>query len=48
MNLMEELDIKKYLVMKKEGEDGPDVKGGNPDALIIHATRRSDNGELFV
>lgn len=41
---MEEIDVSKYLVIKKEGEEGPDVKGGHPDALIIHATRRSDNG----
>ncbi|XP_055526373.1 guanine nucleotide-releasing factor 2 isoform X3 [Wyeomyia smithii] len=38
-NLMEELDVSNYLVFKKENEDGPDVKGGHPDALIIHATR---------
>lgn len=28
-----------YLVFKKEGEDGPEVKGGTMDALIIHATK---------
>ncbi|XP_065076424.1 guanine nucleotide-releasing factor 2 isoform X4 [Ochlerotatus camptorhynchus] len=39
INLMEELDISNYLVFKKENEDGPDVKGGHPDALIIHATK---------
>lgn len=43
---MEEIDISKYLVIKKKGEDCPDIKGGHPDALIIHATRsRSDNGK---
>ncbi|XP_058442934.1 guanine nucleotide-releasing factor 2 isoform X3 [Malaya genurostris] len=39
INLMEELDVSSHLVCKKENEDGPDVKGGHPDALIIHATR---------
>ncbi|XP_021695091.1 guanine nucleotide-releasing factor 2 isoform X4 [Aedes aegypti] len=39
LNLMEELDVSNYLVFKKENEDGPDVKGGHPDALIIHATK---------
>ena len=44
-NLMDELDLTNFLVFKKENEDGPDIKGGHPDALIIHATRvqkRSD------
>ncbi|XP_039430029.1 guanine nucleotide-releasing factor 2 isoform X7 [Culex pipiens pallens] len=39
INLMEELDVGSFLVLKKENEDGPDVKGGHTDALIIHATR---------
>ncbi|KAJ6637477.1 Guanine nucleotide-releasing factor 2 [Pseudolycoriella hygida] len=38
-SLIEELDISKYLVLKKEGEDGPDVKGGLLDALIVHASK---------
>lgn len=29
----------KYLVLKKENEDGPEIKGGHMDALIIHATK---------
>lgn len=45
MNLMEEIDVKKYLVMKKEGEDGPDIKGGHPDALIIHATKAAKKAD---
>ncbi|XP_049301000.1 guanine nucleotide-releasing factor 2 isoform X2 [Anopheles funestus] len=52
LNLMEELDVSNYLVFKKENEDGPDVKGGHPDALIIHATRVQKNsdayGEAFI
>lgn len=39
MNLVEEIDVYKYLVLRKEGEDGPDVKGGPLDALIVHATK---------
>lgn len=33
--------------MKKDSEDGPDVKGGELDALIVHATKVqkfSENG----
>ncbi|XP_035773847.1 guanine nucleotide-releasing factor 2-like isoform X3 [Anopheles albimanus] len=52
VNLMEELDVSNYLVFKKDNEDGPDVKGGHPDALIIHATRVQKNcdayGEAFI
>lgn len=36
---MEEIDIQMHLVLKKEGEDGPDVKGGQLDALIVHASK---------
>lgn len=36
---MEELDIQPHLVLKKDGEDGPDVKGGQLEALIVHATK---------
>lgn len=49
MNLIEEIDVHKYLVFKKDGEDGPDVKGGQLDALIVHASRVqkiSENGKL--
>ncbi|XP_058127342.1 guanine nucleotide-releasing factor 2 [Anopheles coustani] len=45
LNLMEELDVSSHLVFKKENEDGPDVKGGHPDALIIHATRVQKNSD---
>ena len=44
-NPLEQLDISKYLVMKKADEEGPDVRGGHPDALIIHATKANKNGE---
>ncbi|XP_055301073.1 guanine nucleotide-releasing factor 2 isoform X22 [Sitodiplosis mosellana] len=37
--LIEEIDVQKYLVFKKDGEDGPDVKGGELEALIVHATK---------
>lgn len=47
--LIEEVDVQKYLVFKKDGEDGPDVKGGELEALIVHATKVqkiSENGRL--
>ena len=43
---LEQLDITKYLVFRKPDEEGPDVRGGHPDALIIHATKANKNGKL--
>lgn len=37
--------------MKKDKEDGPDVKGGYVDALIVHASRVqkvTENGKCFM
>lgn len=48
LNLVEEIDVQKYLMLKKDSEDGPDVKGGELDALIVHATKVqkfSENGK---
>ncbi|XP_069966350.1 guanine nucleotide-releasing factor 2 isoform X7 [Bactrocera oleae] len=42
--MLEEIDVTKYLVLKRKDEDGPDVKGGYVDALIVHASRvQNDN-----
>ncbi|XP_034490524.1 guanine nucleotide-releasing factor 2 isoform X6 [Drosophila innubila] len=38
-NMLEEIDITPYLILKKKDEDGPEVKGGYIDALIVHASR---------
>lgn len=35
--LLDYLDAEGHLQKKKEGEDGPEIKGGSPDALIVHA-----------
>lgn len=45
VNLIEELDITEYLVLKKPNEDGPDVKGGYLDALIVHASQAQKHTE---
>lgn len=48
LNLVEEIDVQQYLMLKKDSEDGPDVKGGELDALIVHATKVqkfSENGK---
>lgn len=50
VTLLEELDANDYLVFKKESEDGPEVKGGNMDALIIHATKvqKNSDGKSYI
>lgn len=44
IDLMEELDVDKYLMWKSPDEDGPDIRGGTVDALIIQATKATKNG----
>ncbi|XP_063235683.1 guanine nucleotide-releasing factor 2 isoform X3 [Bacillus rossius redtenbacheri] len=46
-SLLEQLDIAQYLVYKKGDEEGPDIRGGHPDALIIHATKANKNDFLY-
>lgn len=46
---MEKLTVDEYLVFKKPEEEGPDIRGGSIDALIIQATKATKNGgELRV
>lgn len=47
IDLMEKDDISDYLIFKKPEEDGPDIKGGYIDALIIQATKATKNGGEF-
>ncbi|XP_068910533.1 guanine nucleotide-releasing factor 2 isoform X6 [Tenebrio molitor] len=44
IDLMEEPEVEQYLVMKKQEEEGPDIRGGPIDALIIQATKATKNG----
>ncbi|XP_030752643.1 guanine nucleotide-releasing factor 2 isoform X3 [Sitophilus oryzae] len=44
VDLMEELNVDKYLIKKKSEEDGPEIRGGSIDALIIQATKATKNG----
>lgn len=43
-DLMEKMDVTKYLVLKKAEDDGPEIRGGYTDALIIMATKATKNG----
>jgi len=44
-SILDELDISKHLVFKKPDEEGPDIRGGHPDALLIHATKANKHGK---
>lgn len=46
--ILNELEITKYLVVKKTEEDGPDIRGGHPDALLVHATKANKHGKIFI
>lgn len=47
-SLLDELDINKFLVFKKPEEDGPEIRGGHPDALLIHAAKANKHGENSI
>lgn len=38
VNVLEEEKVTSHLVFKKSDEDGPEVRGGSVDVLIVHAT----------
>lgn len=44
VTILEQLDVGQYLVLKKAEDEGPDVRGGQPEALVIHATKAHKNG----
>lgn len=39
-----EVDVSQWLVFKRPDEDGPDIRGGHADALIVLATKANKNG----
>lgn len=46
--MLDLLDVREYLILKKEGEEGPEIRGGPVDALIVHASKANKNGMLFL
>lgn len=46
VSLLDKLDVSQYLVFKKAEDEGPDIRGGHPDALVIYATKAHKNGKL--
>ncbi|XP_050424721.1 guanine nucleotide-releasing factor 2 isoform X2 [Adelges cooleyi] len=46
-NIMEELNVSSWLLFKKPEEDGPLVRGGHSDALVVLATNVVKNDFLY-
>lgn len=46
--LLDLLDVREYLVLKKEGEEGPEIRGGPVDGLIVHASKANKNGMVIL
>lgn len=45
ISLLDRLNVSDYLILKKPEDEGPDIRGGHPDALVIHATKAHKNGK---
>lgn len=45
-NVLDEMDVSSFLIYKTAGDDGPEIRGGPVDALIVKATEVSKNGEF--
>lgn len=46
-SLLDEVDVADHLVVKKEGEDGPNIRGGPGEALLVHATAAGRNDFMY-
>lgn len=43
---LDEIDVSRYIILRTVADsDGPEVKGGPPDALLVKATEVTKNGE---
>ncbi|KAL5013075.1 hypothetical protein ScPMuIL_011626 [Solemya velum] len=47
LNLLDDIDVSDQLIRKKDGEDGPEIRGGSVDALIVHATAAGKTEFIF-
>ncbi|XP_063425059.1 rap guanine nucleotide exchange factor 1-like isoform X2 [Mytilus trossulus] len=44
INPLDDIDVSDQLVRKKDSEDGPEIRGGSVDAMIVHASAVNRNG----
>lgn len=42
---LDDVDVSDQLIRKRPGEDGPEIRGGSVDALLVHATVASKSGK---
>ncbi|XP_050532986.1 guanine nucleotide-releasing factor 2 isoform X2 [Daktulosphaira vitifoliae] len=47
INIIEQLNVSNWLLFKKPEEDGPLVRGGHADALVVHATNAEKNDFMY-
>ncbi|KAI0209274.1 Rap guanine nucleotide exchange factor 1 [Lamellibrachia satsuma] len=47
MSTLDDIDVSDQLVRKQQGEDGPELRGGTIDALIVHATTAGKHDFMF-
>ncbi|KAG8233263.1 hypothetical protein J437_LFUL009973, partial [Ladona fulva] len=48
VNPLEELDVTRHLQLKRPEEDGPEIRGGHVDALVVQATKANKNGGVMI
>ncbi|XP_021352661.1 rap guanine nucleotide exchange factor 1-like isoform X1 [Mizuhopecten yessoensis] len=44
LNPLDDVDVSDQLIKKKESEDGPEIRGGSVDALVVHASAAGKSG----
>lgn len=44
---LDELDVSHFLICKQPGEEGPDIRGGTVDSLLVQATKAPNNDFLY-
>ena len=46
--LLDDVDVSDHLVRKNSEEEGPEIRGGSVDALVVYATTVSKQGMLLM
>ncbi|XP_011440592.3 rap guanine nucleotide exchange factor 1 isoform X4 [Magallana gigas] len=46
LNPLDDVDVSDQLIKKAETEDGPEIRGGSVDALVVHATSVGKQGSM--
>jgi len=45
-SVLDEIDVSHHIINKNPSEEGPEIRGGAIDALIVKATEVSKNGKV--